>query len=205
MDGTLIDSRAYHWRAWEATMQAEGAPITFEQFASTFGQRNDSILRGWLGAAALPETIARIGAAKEAHYRELVAREGIELLPGVESWLRELHTQGWRQAIASAAPHANIAVIVEALGLAPLFSATTAAEDVTRGKPDPQVFLLAADRLQVPADRCIVVEDAPAGLEGARRAGMRCIGVRTTHPHLEADIVVDRLDQLPTDSFNRLI
>lgn len=205
MDGTLIDSRAHHWRAWDATMRAEGAPVTYMQFAETFGQRNDTILRGWLGGDVAAATIARIGDAKESHYRDLVAHEGITLLPGVDAWLNRLHADGWQQAIASAAPRANVAVIVEALGLGHLFGAITAAEDVTRGKPDPQVFLLAAERLGIPPERCIVVEDAPAGLEGARRAGMRCIGVRTTHEHVQADIVVDRLDQLPDDAFIRWI
>jgi beta-phosphoglucomutase len=95
--------------------------------------------------------------------------------------------------------------MLTALGIAHFFEAIVAAEDVQRGKPDPQVFLLAAERLGVSPSFCVVVEDAPAGVEGAHRAGMRVIGVRSTHPELQADRVVDTLDQLPADAFDQLL
>src|SRR5215470_8310135 len=106
MDGTLVDSAGYHWQAWRDTMSREGSPITYEQFLATFGQRNDSILRQWLGESATPELIQRIGDAKEALYRQHVRRQGICPLPGALRWLHLLHRKGWGQAIASAAPAA---------------------------------------------------------------------------------------------------
>ena len=108
MDGTLIDSEEFHWIAWRDTMQREGVPITREQFLSSFGQRNDSILPQWLGAGATPERIERIAAAKEQMYRALIRDRGIKPLPGVAAWLHRLHEAGWLQAIASAAPRQNI-------------------------------------------------------------------------------------------------
>ena len=115
MDGTLIDSEEQHWISWRNTLAKEGIVITREQFLATFGQRNDSIIPQLLGAAATPERIARISEAKEELYRYLIRRDGISPLPGVASWLHRLHEQGWLQAIASAAPRANIDAVLEAL------------------------------------------------------------------------------------------
>jgi beta-phosphoglucomutase len=205
MDGTLLDSAEYHWLAWRATLKSERYELTHDQFVATFGQRNDTILRGWLGADLPIGEVDRIGGAKEARYRELVHERGIVLLPGVQRWLTRLQADGWRQVIASAAPRLNVEAILAALSLEPYFAAITSAEDVQRGKPDPQVFLIAAERVAVPPTRCIVIEDAPAGIEGAHRAGMRAIGVRSSHAGLQADIVVDTLAELPDDAFERLL
>jgi beta-phosphoglucomutase len=205
MDGTLIDSEEFHWISWRDTLAQEGITITREQFLSSFGQRNDSIIPRWLGAAATPERIEKIGKAKEELYRHLVRRKGISPLPGVAYWLQRLGEQGWRQAVASAAPRANIDVILAALSATHVFQAIVSAEDVHRGKPDPEVYLTAASRVGVQPEKCIVVEDAVAGIEGAQRAGMRSIGVsRNGHP-LSADVVVRSLDLLESDAFDVLL
>jgi HAD superfamily hydrolase (TIGR01509 family) len=201
MDGTLIDSEDYHWRAWRDTLAREGVRITHDSFLATFGQRNDAILPHWLGADASAERIQRIGDAKEALYRDLLRREGIGPLPGAAEWVRRLHEQGWRQAIASAAPRLNVEAILEVLKLP--FHAIITAEDVRHGKPDPEVFVTAAMRLGLPPSECIVVEDAPAGIEAARRGGMKSIGVSRNHKLL-ADISVPSLSDLPEDAFSRL-
>jgi HAD superfamily hydrolase (TIGR01509 family) len=205
MDGTLIDSEEFHLIAWRDTMANEGIPITRDQFLATFGQRNDSIIPQLLGASATPDRIERIGAIKEQRYRDLVHQHGMEPLPGVAGWLHRLHEAGWRQAIASAAPRANIDAILEALSAKDLFEAIVSAEDVHRGKPDPEVFQVAASRLGSPPARSIVVEDAVAGAEAAHRAGMRCIGVSRGGKHLPADIVVQSLEQLAPDAFDTLL
>ncbi|HWC16349.1 MAG TPA: HAD-IA family hydrolase [Terriglobales bacterium] len=205
MDGTLIDSEEFHWVSWRDTLVREGISITREQFLSTFGQRNDSILPKWLGDDATREQIERVGNAKEELYRRLIRKNGISPLPGVAAWVGRLQQQGWLQAVASAAPRANLDAIIEALSATNIFRAIVSAEDVHRGKPDPEVYLLAASRVGVPPDRCIVVEDAVAGVEGARRAGMRSIGVsRNGHP-LPADLVVRSLDLLDSDAFEELL
>ena len=205
MDGTLIDSEQLHWIAWRNTMASESIPITREQFLSSFGQRNDSIIPQWLGAASTPERIERIANAKEELYRHLVRRDGISPLPGVEHWLHRLHREGWQQAIASAAPRANIDAILEALSATRIFQAIVSAEDVHRGKPDPEVYLTAGARVGVSPDRCIVVEDAVAGVQGARSAGMKSIGVSHDGEQLPADLVVRSLDQLASDAFETLL
>lgn len=205
MDGTLIDSGESHWITWRGALAAEGFELTREQFVATFGQRNDTILRTLLGADLPTSEIERIGGAKEERYREMVRAGEIKLMPGVTEWLERLRADGWRQAIASSAPLLNVEALLETLDIAQYFDAITSAEDVQRGKPDPQVFLITAKKLGVPPERCIVVEDAPAGIEGAQRAGMCSIGVLTTQPQLNADIVVERLNQLPADAFEQLL
>jgi beta-phosphoglucomutase len=205
MDGTLIDSEEFHWISWRNTMANEGIAITHEQFLSSFGQRNDSIIPRWLGALSTPERIEKIANAKEELYRHLVRRDGISPLPGAASWLHRLHKQGWSQAIASAAPHENIETVLEALSATHFFQGIVSAEDVHNSKPDPEVYLMAAARVGASPDRCIVVEDAVAGVEGARRAGMRSIGVSHNGNQLTADVVVQSLDLLDSNAFEKLL
>ena len=205
MDGTLVDSAEYHWQAWRDTMSREGSPITYEQFRATFGQRNDSILRQWLGEKATSELIQRIGDAKEALYRQHVRQQGISPLPGALEWIHLLHGQGWRQAIASAAPRANIETILDVLHASEYFETVVSAEDVHRGKPDPEVFLTAATKLGVAPKHCIVVEDAEHGIQAARAAGMKSIGVSQNGKPLPADIVVRSLDLLDKKAFDCLL
>jgi HAD superfamily hydrolase (TIGR01509 family) len=205
MDGTLIDSEEFHWISWRDTLKKEGIAITRDQFLASFGRRNDSFLPRWLGTAATPERIAKIGNAKEELYRDLVRKNGMPPLPGVAHWVHQLHEQGWLQAIASAAPRPNIDVVLDALGAAHCFQGIVSAEDVHRGKPDPEVYLAAASRVDASPARCIVVEDASAGIEGARAAGMRCIGVERNGKRLAADVVVKSLDTLDSDAFDTLL
>ncbi len=204
LDGTLVDSADYHWQSWRRAMDAEGLPITYQQFLDSFGQKNDRILANWLGAGADPERIHRIGDMKEREYRRLARESGLEPLPGAPEWLARLHADGWRQAIASSAPFANVEVMLAALRIDDAFDAIVSAEDVTAGKPDPQVFLKAAEKLGASPSQCVVVEDAAAGIEAARRAGMRSVGVSRTAT-LEADVFVRSLADLPPDAFSALL
>ncbi len=205
MDGTLLDSSRYHWQSWREALAAENYELTKESFTSFFGQRNDTIMRALFGDAYPAGEIKRVSDFKESRYREMMREGSVELLPGVGRWLRRLQSENWRQAIASSAPLLNIEAILDVLGIRDCFTAVVTAEDVERGKPDPQVFLAAAAKVGVPPARCIVVEDAPAGIEAGRRAGMRTIGVLSEHPALEADIVVRTLEELPDTAFDDLL
>lgn len=204
LDGTLVDSRAYHWRSWRAVMEAEAVAVTEADFLESFGRRNDAILAAWLGPGADPGRVRRVGEAKEVRYRALVRDEGIAPLPGAAQWVGALHAAGWRQAIASSAPRLNVDAVARALAFSGLIEAVVAAEDVTAGKPEPDVFLAAASRLGVTPARCVVVEDAAAGIEAARRAGMKGVGVGGAEL-AAADVVVRSLEELPPDTFERLV
>jgi HAD superfamily hydrolase (TIGR01509 family) len=204
LDGTLVDSEQYHWLAWREAMAAEGISLTHPEFLKTFGLRNDAIVPQWIPDAT-PERVDQIAIAKEQLYRRLVREGGLEPLPGARHWTQRLALDGWQQAIASSAPRENVDVVLAVIGLRPFFQAIVSAEDVTLGKPDPQVFLTAAARLGSAPGQSIVVEDAPAGIEGARRAGMRSIGVRRNGSPLPADLAVSSLADLPPDAFSGLI
>jgi beta-phosphoglucomutase len=205
LDGTLIDSMPYHWEAWNAVLQPLGYHFSVESFKPTIGLRNEEIVRGFLKLDRLQSEIEQLVLAKEERYRSILRERGLPLLPGVEHWLTALRAAGWRQAIVTSAPRLNVAATVFATRLDRLVATIVCAEDVSRGKPDPEPFLLAAERLGVSPERCIVVEDAPAGLEGARRAGMKSIGVLTTHAALEANEVVRSLADLAEDAFSRVV
>ena len=206
LDGTLIDSAGLHWLAWQEVMAEEGHLISPREFADSFGKRNDTILRGLLGPDLTDDWIQSVSDAKEERYRSYVRKRGLQFLPGAAEWLARLRQAGWKQALASSAPPANIDSALEALDLGRWLDGVVSAEEVGVGKPDPAIFLRAAERVAVPPARCIVVEDAPAGLEGARRAGMKCVGVLSSHfPELVADVVVPSLEALPADAFLTLL
>jgi beta-phosphoglucomutase len=206
LDGTLVDSAAHHWVAWRDTLAAEGRPVQPGDFASTFGKRNDEILRQLFGPDLDAGWIERVSEAKEQAYRRLLRERGLEAAPGAFDWLARLRAAGWKQALASSAPRPNIDAVFEALSLGRFLDAVVSADEVGRGKPDPAIFLEAARRLGLPPRRCVVVEDAPAGLEAARRAGMASVGVLSSHhPTLQGDVVVASLDELPGTAFSDLL
>ena len=205
MDGTLLDSAEYHWLSWREVLAAEGFELTRERFSESFGRRNDATLRAYFGEEFALSEVERIGAIKEARYRNMVRTHGVKLLPGVGHWLARLKADGWRQALASSASLLNIEAILGGLEVAHFFDATVSAEDVKTGKPDPEVFLVAAARVSAPPSRCVVIEDSPAGIEAAHLAGMRAIGVQSSHTSLQADMVVRTLEQLSEDAFDCLV
>lgn len=206
MDGVLVDTGEFHFQAWLQALPEFGIPFTRQLFRDTFGMNNAGILEVLLGEPPAPEILAEISERKEQLFRRAV-RGRVQPLPGVLVWLERLKAAGMQQAIASSAPPANIDALVGELGLHDYFDAIISGFDLP-GKPDPAVFLKAARRIGVPPERCVVVEDAVAGVEAARRAGMKCVAVTTTNPAytLEAaDVVVERLDALPPDTFERLL
>jgi len=204
LDGTLADSEEYHWLSWRDAMRAEGVELTYDRFLASFGQRNDRILGAWLGEGADATRIRRIGDWKEAEYRRLAEARGLTPLPGAREWVERLHRDGWKQAIASSAPRLNVETMLHVLKFDGLIEAMVSADEVKKGKPDPDVFLAAAAAVSVPPSRCVVVEDAPAGVEAGRRAGMKTIGVNAKTP-LAADLYVTSLADLPSDAFDRLL
>ncbi|MDO8835124.1 MAG: HAD-IA family hydrolase [Vicinamibacterales bacterium] len=205
MDGTLVDSIGHHWTAWRDVAAEVGFNLSYDTFIAMLGKRNDEIALEWFGPGMPEPERTRVSLDKEARYRSSMRAAGIEPLPGVMDWLSRLRDAGWKQAIATAAPRLNEEAVVDALRLAPWFDARVTAEDVTRGKPFPDVFLTAADRLGVPPSRAIVVEDAAAGIAAGRAAGMKTIGVCPHGPLPGADLWVRSLTELPPDAFDSLL
>jgi HAD superfamily hydrolase (TIGR01509 family) len=206
MDGVLVDTGEFHFLSWATVLADHGIPFSREFFRGTFGMNNAGILSLLLGEKLTVELLREIGDRKEEAFRRAV-RGRVQPLPGVLDWLDRLRATGFRQGIASSAPQANIDALVDELGLRPWFNAVISGSELP-GKPEPVLFLEVAHQLEVPPGRCIVVEDAVAGVEAAKRAGMKCVAVTTTNPAealQAADVVVDRLDALPGNTFQRLL
>jgi len=207
MDGTLVDTAELHCAAWERVSRELHRPFTRADFAATFGMRNPEIIPILFPDRFSPAEVAALGEHKEELYRLAAQQQGVVPLPGVAELLEQLRRAGFAQAIGSSAPRGNLELILELTGLTAYFGAVIAMEDTQRGKPDPQVFLLAAERLGVAPARCVVLEDAVAGVQAARAGGMKCIGVSFVGHHPEeslrqagADLVVKNLEQVSVQS-----
>ncbi len=182
MDGTLVDNMRFHVEAWVAVSRELGIDVPGERFEREFnGKRNEEIFPALLGRPVAPEELARLSERKESHYRELYAPH-LAPLRGARELLSRLRGAGLGLAVASAAPRANRTFVLDGLGLRPLFSHVVGAEDVTRGKPAPDIFLAAARALGVEPSACVVFEDAMNGIRAARAAGMLAVGVTTLTP-----------------------
>ncbi len=198
-DGVVIDSSSHHEESWERLAREEARTLPPDHFKKGFGRKNEVIIPKLLGWTQDPAEIRRLSLRKEALYREVVAERGLSALPGVRTWLERLRDAGVPCAIGSSTHRANIDLSLGLIGLAGFFTGIVTAEDVSHGKPDPEVFLLAAARISRPPERCVVFEDAHVGIAAARAGGMRVIGVATTHPASEltaTDLAVQRLDEL---------
>jgi len=206
LDGTLADTGELHFLSWAQTLSTRNIPYSRDVFRNTFGMNNANSLNKILGHPPTPELLLELSEEKEARFREDV-RGHAQLLPGALAWLTRLQQSGALQAIASSAPPANIEALVDELQIRSYFNAIVSGVDLP-SKPNPHVFLAAAQAINVKPQYCVVVEDAVAGVGGAKAAGMRCIAVTNTSPaealH-EADLVVNSLTDLPVDAFETLI
>jgi len=209
-DGVVIDSHDQHEQAWFRLAEELGKPMTKELFVASFGMRNESIIPGLFQWTEEGEhkRIAELGDRKEEIYREILRETGIEPLPGVRELLTELKTAGVPTSVGSSTSRLNIDTIIDVADLGGFFSAIVAAEDVTKGKPEPDVFLKGAQKLERDPARCVVFEDAFAGIEAGKRAGMKVVGVATTHTAdklVEADIAVESLTGFGLAEIEQLI
>lgn len=208
-DGVIVDSSRAHEEAWELLGRETGRTLPEGHFKRSFGRKNDVIIPAILGWKVDAAENARLGRRKEELYRQVMHEQGIAPLPGVREFLADLQIAGIPCAVGSSTERLNIDTIMAGIGLGKYFAQIVSADDTTRGKPDPQVFLLAAERIGVRPANCVVFEDAFAGLEAARAGGMKAIGVATTHPAEKlrpfADRVVSRLDEVSVAELRSLI
>ncbi|MBI4717378.1 MAG: HAD family phosphatase [Planctomycetes bacterium] len=197
MDGVLVDSAEAHLRSWRQLAAEHGGSVTDQQFAATFGQQNSDIVPLLFGPVS-PERLAALADRKEAIYRELV-RDEPPVVAGAVELIRALDAAGAALAVGSSGPLANIELILRGMGVRSLIRHIVSGDDVTRGKPDPQVFRLACERLGLPPGACVVIEDAPVGVQAAHGAGAKAVAVLMHHPASafpRADLVVPRLADL---------
>lgn len=205
MDGVLVDTGEFHYQVWKEVLAGYDIRLKKASFRQTFGMNNDGLLRYYLKDRYNPELAKQISQQKESQLRRII-RGQIKPFPGALELLNSLSQKGTPQALASSAPLANIKAILAELALEDSFQVTLSAEFMP-GKPDPAVFLEAALQLDVPPERCIVIEDALPGVQAAKRAGMRCLAVATTNAPKAlsaADRVIDSLELIQPDDLLRL-
>lgn len=211
VDGTLVDTAELHFQAWVDLCRELGRSFTRAEFTATFGRRNPEIIRELFGWGYSDTQLTKLGERKENLYRAEV-QKGVALLPGVKNLLEGLHLGGFKQAIGSSAPRHNVDLILRLTNTAPFMGAVVSMEDTQRGKPDPEVFLVAADRVRVPTKCCLVLEDSPAGIQAAKAAGMKCIAVNFVGHHGKqvlldagADLVVQDLQSVSAEIVRQLL
>jgi beta-phosphoglucomutase len=211
VDGTLVDTAELHFAAWVELAGALGKPFSRDDFFATFGRRNPEIIHQLLGSEYDDQQVAELGDRKEEYYRA-AARKGVELLPGARRLLENLHTAGFRQAIGSSAPRRNLELILQLTRTEQFFDAIVSMEDTQRGKPDPQVFVVAAQKIGLEPLRCLVLEDAVAGVQAAKAGGMKSIAVRFVGHHSTekltaagADRVVESLEEVSVETVRDLL
>ncbi len=210
MDGTLVDTAELHFDAWVKLAAELGKPFSREDFAATFGRRNPEIIDYLFHDVHSPAEIAELGERKERYYRAEAAR-GVALLPGARQLLTAIAERGIPQAIGSSAPRDNLELILDLTESRPYFQGIVSMEDTSRGKPDPEVFLVAAKKLKAEPNRCIVFEDAVAGVQAAKAGGMKCVAVRFVGHHSDqalraagADRIVESLENVLVDELLKL-
>ena len=209
MDGVLVDSYRAHWESWHFMAEELGRGLSEDQFVTTFGRTSREIIAEHWGADSLtPDENAEFDRRKEALYREIVDRD-FPAMEGAAELIRDLSVAGFRLAVGSSGPPETVALAVDRLGARAYFNTLVTGRDVTRGKPDPQVFLTAAARLQVAPSDCVVVEDAPVGIAAANAAGMTSVALLSTG-HTEesvaaAHVIVKSLRELSPARMHLLI
>lgn len=207
LDGVLIDSAADHLASWQRLAAELGKRVTDRRFRETFGRQNRDAIPMLFGDGWATAELDRLSERKERHYRD-IATGRIKPVPGAQALVKACADADFNLAVGSSGHPENIEMALRELKILPLFSAVVSGHDVTKGKPDPEVFNIAAWRLDADPMSCVVIEDAPAGIEAAQAAGMKAIALTGNHPQenlKHADRVVDRLDELSPDDLRALI
>jgi beta-phosphoglucomutase family hydrolase len=181
LDGVLADTAEAHFQAWARAASAYKIPFDRAAFDRVFGMNNVGTLTVLLKRPPTRQELTNIADCKEQIFRQEAGRLA-HPMPGAVQLLAQLEQEGWLQAVASSAPQENIDLLVDAIRIRRYFAAILSGSRLPAGKPDPALFLAAARELQLPPEHCVVIEDAPVGVEAAYRAGMPCIAIATTRP-----------------------
>ena len=207
LDGVLVDTSWAHKQSWFALAEKEGLDISDDFFYSTFGMPNNRIIPMLLGRNPSPQQLNWLSEWKEQFYRQLIS-DKLTLDDSVERLLADLRKNGFHLAIGSSAPKANLDLIRARLRLDEYFDAYVTCEDVTEGKPSPQTFLKAAEKLSILPSNCVVVEDAVQGVEAGKAAGMVVVAVTTTRSRadlVKADLIFDSIAEIKAEDFIKLL
>ncbi len=206
MDGVLADTGPIHFESWVKLGRKLGIEFTKEFFEQTFGQKSPTITRKLVSPEADEEHIEEWSDFKEKTYREIV-RDKLVPLPGVLEILADLKSKGFKLAVGSSGPSENVDLLLTSLKIKYYFDVIITAAEVKKGKPEPDVFLIVAKTLNINPKNCIVIEDAPVGIEAAKRAEMKTIALTTTHNKeelLDADLIINNLTEIGIEDITNL-
>lgn len=209
VDGVLVDSYDAHFQSWLLLCKERGLEMTEQQFIATFGRMSREIIKElWGDSITTDAMVQEIDDRKEELFREILS-EDFPGMDGAAELIADLHDAGLLLALGSSGPPANVNLVLDALECRHRFQGVVTGVDVTRGKPDPQVFLLGAERVSVAPECCVVIEDAPAGVAAAHAAGMKCVAVvstgRVREKLADAEFIVDSLRELDAATIRGLL
>lgn len=201
MDGVIVDNHQYHLKSWLSFFEKYGISMTEQEYKEQInGRVLDDILPKMLGKSLSSDQISEYGEEKESLYRELYLKD-IRPTPGLKHFLEELEQHRISKAVATSAPPVNVKFTMEYTELAPYFPVIIDDTMVTKGKPNPEVYLTAAQKLNTPPSQCVVFEDALLGIQAGKNAGMKVVGVATTHTRREleaadTDLIINNFEGL---------
>ncbi len=207
MDGVLADTGPIHFKSWVKLVKEIGVEFTREFFEKTFGQQSTTIIRKLVGPEVDEFLTIKWGNLKESYYREMV-KDKLELLPGALDLVKDLNSEDFKLAIGSSGPPENVELLLTSLKIKKYFDVIITAAEVKKGKPEPDVFLIVSNNLNINPKNCIVIEDAPVGIEAAKRAGMRAIALTTTHNKeelIDASLIVSDLSKVNLNDIKKLL
>ena len=205
MDGVLVDTADAHYQAWKDVLALHDIDFSRAFFEMTFGINNHNLIKKIFSTQLDEKTATEISNQKEIHYREQIKKD-LKIFPGVEELLKECKDSGFKQALDTSAPQENIDAIMQLTDLSKYFDELVST-DTLRSKKYPDAYLAASSALELQPENCIVIEDSILGIEGAKKAGMQCIAVATTHPKdklEDADLVVASINALEVSIFLEL-
>ena len=200
-DGVVVDSSHIHLKSWEMLAEELDLPLPHNHFELGFGKRNQTIIPDILKWTNNIELIEKWGLRKEEIYRGIASSVGIPLAKGSKEFLQQLHPEKFRCGIGTSTERRNVELAIKQHDLSNFFSACACSEDVKIGKPNPEVFLKAAEGLSIDACRCVVFEDSPHGIEAAQNAKMKSVALTTSHhedafTQLKPDLVISSLAEI---------
>lgn len=207
MDGVLADTGPIHFESWVKMAEEIGLEFTRDMFDQTFGQQSPTITRKLVGPEVDNSLVEKWANLKEYYYRKMV-KDKLTPLPGVIRIINDLKSEGFKLAVGSSGPPENVDLLLSKLKIKEFFNVVITAAEAKKGKPEPDVFLMAANYLNIKPKNCIVIEDAPVGIEAAKRAGMLSVALTTTHDKeelLEANLVVSDLSNINMNDIKKLL
>jgi beta-phosphoglucomutase len=210
MDGVLVNSNPFHVQKWKEFLEERRIPYNAEDLPKQIlGIRNDTAFQRFFGRELGEGELEKLSEGLEASFRA-VFRPHAQPLPGLKALIDECHAEGIPLAVASSAMSKNVDFVVDTLKLRPYFAAIATGDDVSRPKPDPEIYLKTAEQLGLAPVKCVAFEDSFVGIESAKRAGMKCVAIASTFPaeelrrQTQADLVVKGFEELSLSRLREL-